>query len=246
MLCHPATAATPPAAAPDDAYCSVAVNDVAPIGAGGTTQGVVMMPTVDGSGTLSGTIALFTADNRRYDVPFPDTPISSTGTPAVLVYKFARPVEVTGAYVATLGGANAGPCAIAYPWSKIRSTPAARAVRAIASVPANAPATAVAEPGTPAPLACSDPDHPPHTISAALIRSIPYAHGHIGVMLYIQPDGRPTDPSIASFDPSVNDGGTGNDARADAIRAAMLSTFAPATFRCRPIVEPYDFVLLYN
>ncbi len=222
------------------------MNDVAPIGTDGITYGVVLVPTVEGSGTLSGTLALFTADNRRYDVAFPETPISSTGAPAVLAYRFARPVDVTEAYVAALGGPNAGPCAIAYPWSKARSAPAARAVRAIANVPANAPAMVVAEPGTPAPLACSEPDHPPRVISTALIRSIPYAHGHIGVMLVIQPDGRPTDPSIASSDPSINDGGTGNDARADAIRAAMLSTFAPATFRCRPIVEPYDFVLTYN
>ncbi len=244
-LTGPTSAATAPADN-DAAYCTVAVATVAPIAGDGTMQGVILTPTVAGSATLTGTLALFTADGRRYTVPFADTLVTSAGSPSVLLYRFARPVEVTGAYVATLGGPDGGPCAVAYPWSKQRATPSAKLDRAIAAVPASAPATAVTDAGTVDALACSDPDRAPRAKNDARALSIPYAHGRVVVLVTVAPDGKPVNATVVSSDPSLNDGGTGNEARADAVRVAMHSDFTPATFRCRPIIEPYDFFVEYN
>jgi hypothetical protein len=244
-LTAPAPAATAPAD-DDAAYCTVAVATVAPVGSDGTTQGVILMPTVAGSATLTGTLALFTADGRRYSVPFGDTLVTSAGSPTVLLYRFPRPVEVTGAYVSALGGSDGGACAVAYPWSKQRATPSAKLDRAIANVAPSAPVTAVADTGTADALACSDPDRAPRAKNDARALSIPYAHGRVVVLVTIAPDGKPVNATVVSSDPSLNDGGTGNEARADAVRIAMHSDFEPATFRCRPIIEPYDFVVEYN
>jgi hypothetical protein len=239
----PAAAQSP---APDDAgYCTVQVARVAPADASGATQAVVVMPTVDGSATLSGTIALFTADDLRYDVPFPDTRITSNGAPTVLLYRFANPVTITGAYVSALGGPAPGPCAPAFPWSK--SAPhAAKAVdHAMASVPSDAKTIAVTGSGSPDPLRCAVPYQAAHTITAAAAPVID-AREQVTVHLTLRPDGKPTDATIAKvvYLDTYPTGRT--DALRAAIQTAAASTFESEIFRCRHVVGTYDFNVEYQ
>ena len=239
---RPATAQSP-APSGDVGYCTVQVTRVAPIDAAGTTQGVILMPTIDGSATLSGTISLYSSDNVRYDVPFTDTRVSSDGALQVLHYRFHRPVAITGAYVSALGGPDPGPCALAYPWTKTGFTaPSKAADRALANAAADAPAIDVPEPGTPDPLSCPVPYQDAHTIRAAA-PPIVQANGMVVVRLTIMPDGKPDGASIAKVqydDPTA--AGVPAMKRA-AIQAALGSTFETQIFRCKHVIGTYNFIV---
>jgi hypothetical protein len=236
----------------DDAYCTVRVARVVPVDASGTTQAVLVQPALDGSATLSGTIALFTADDRRYDVPFPATLRALPGTPALFVYRFARPVVITGAYVAALGGPAAGPCGLSFPWSNdaLAGPPASDAD--IAKAAAAATATPVAEPGSPDPLTCAVPNQPARTIHADSPFAIAGATGNVIVRVTIAPDGHPLFASLFRVDASL-DSGTGEAgayrarrARAEAIDAALASTYETQVFRCRHVFGVYLFSVAFG
>jgi hypothetical protein len=237
---------------PDDiAYCTVRVARVAPVDAAGTLQAVVLLPTVAGTATVSGTLALFTSDDRTYDVPFGDTVVTTTGASTALLYRFARPVVITGAYVDALGGPSAGPCTVSNPWrpESLRQ-PSASADAAIAQAKSGAiPPTAVAvrEPGTPDPLRCGVPykDKAAHLVRGGYsITPLPGVHGNVVVQVTIGPNGKPTGTEIARTTGNIDDKPIdARIAREDALAVTADSIFETEVFRCRHVVGTYEFIV---
>ncbi|HTW86333.1 MAG TPA: hypothetical protein VMD91_19840 [Candidatus Sulfotelmatobacter sp.] len=106
-------------AQPSSDLCPVFVGRVDALDDAGTRYAFGLL-TYGGSGSASGTLAVYAAD-KRYSVPFTDAfvddPTESTSRPRPLVVRFARPVTVSGAVVASLG-APAAPCPTPYlPWT---------------------------------------------------------------------------------------------------------------------------------
>ncbi len=215
-LCSPAAAQSD--AGPADGTCTVRVAAVEELDAGGRLQAVVLEPTVTGAGTISGTVALFTTANRRFDLRFENASISSDA-PLVLAYRFPEPVTISGAYLATLDTPQPGPCGIIGPWTRDTETDP-RAAHAIARVLQLAP---------PQLSFWTDPGSLPQ--------------GTISVRVLVGPDGHALDAQMDHVDGNINETAIGTAMKSDALVAAMHSRYAPETFRCRPIYGIAYYVL---
>jgi len=246
-LCSPAAAQSD--AGPADGTCTVRVAAVEELGADGRLQAVVLEPTVTGAGTISGTVALFTTANRRFDLRFENASISSDA-PLVLAYRFPEPVTISGAYLATLDTPQPGPCGIIGPWTRDTETDP-RAAHAIALATPGAPANAlpVADIGRDDPMPCRRPRAPARVLQLASPQlsfwtdpgSLP--QGTISVRVLVGPDGHALDAQMDHVDGNINETAIGTAMKSDALVAAMHSRYAPETFRCRPIYGIAYYVL---
>ena len=238
-----APAQTPASTA--EGYCTVRVTNVGSIEGSGTTQAVVLAPTVPGSAELSGTIALFTSDNRRFDLPFANVLVTSGPKRAIVVYRFAQPVTITGAYVASLAGPSPGPCAILSPWTTELPPlpPQSSDATAITHADPAMPVQAVNDAGRADPLTCPVPNQSPRTIRAAPPPSFVHATGRVYVRVTVAADGKPIEASVSGADASIDANPNGNVVRNEAISSAMQSIYETSTFRCRHIIGTYIFVV---
>jgi len=232
----------PDASAPDplDGTCTVRVAAVAPLDATRSLQAVVLEPTIHGSGTISGTVAAFSAAGPRYDLRFENAAIGSDA-PLVLAYRFPVAVAITGAYVATLDTPQPGPCSIIGPWTS-GTVPDVPAQHALALATEAAPAgVAVTDPGSADELTCRSPERPAHVLESARPElefwrgggSLP--EGTISIRVLVGPDGHALDVKIDHVDGTIEETSIGTAMKSSALVAAMHSTYAPETFRCRPI-----------
>jgi hypothetical protein len=230
----------------DPAFCSVYIAAVKPIGAAGTRQAFAIQPMVDGTATLSGSIAVYTADDRRYDLPFANVTMSNV-SPGVLVYQFAQPVRITGAYVATLDQPTTGPCAISEPWTDRRPAPppTSHPAEALAAVDDATRATRVADPGHEDRPACPVPTEPGRTVAAARPEAIPGIVGRVYVLVTIGTDGVPIDAGIERMDATIAQLPRASVVGADAVQTAMRSRFVTATFRCTHVIDRDIFIVDY-
>jgi hypothetical protein len=201
---------------------------------------------------LTGTIALFTSDDRKYDVPFGDTVVTTDGASTALVYRFARPVIITGAYVDALGGPSPGPCTVSAPWRPegVHQTSASAdaAIAQATSASANAAAIAVREPGTPDPLRCRVPYQPARTIEAGYAGPpLSGVRGSVIVRVTIGPNGKPTGAEIVKTTGNIDAKALDSRiARENAMAATFGSTFETEVFRCQHVVGTYDFVVVFT
>jgi hypothetical protein len=240
-LAGPHAAAAQSQAEADEGVCSVRVAAVAPLDASATLQAVVIEPNVTGSAVLSGSVALFTSSNLRYDLPFANAPIGSSA-PLVLVYRFPERVVVTGAYVASLDAPLPGPCAIMNPWwTSVVPDALARAALAGASSPNAAPPIPVTVAGAPDTPACREPTAPARTLKEAppQLRFLGHGdppEGSLTIRVIVGIDGHPLDVQIDRVEGTIDETSSATSIRSTALSAAMASTYAPATFRCRPIL----------
>jgi hypothetical protein len=233
----------------DDGACAVRVAAVVALDAMHRVQAVVLEPTIAGAGTVAGSLALFSAANRRYDLRFDAAPIASDA-PRVIVVRFPTAVTLTGAYVAALDAPPpAGPCGIASPWS------AGMPVDALAQAALAAADDATALPAGPGERdvpGCRNPTEPARTL-----REVPpeptffpaddaRPHGTIVVRVTVAADGHALDAEVDRTDGTIADTAAGTALRATAVTAAMHSSYAPATFRCRPIIGSASYVVSYG
>ncbi len=229
--------------------CSVRVAAVAPLDASEAMWAVVVEPTVAGSGVLSGSLALFTAHDRRYDVRFENGAIRSDA-PLVLTYRFPTAVVITGAYVASLDTPSPGPCTIVAPWvPKVPAEALADLAIATATVAGASDALPVTDPGHPDPLTCRVPTGPAHIVRAEPPEVTFFngnggmPEGSITVQVVVTPDGHAFDVHLDRVEGNLDELASGTTLKQTVLRAAMKSTYAAATFRCRPIpgVAYYHF-----
>ena len=232
----------------DDGYCTVRVADVARIDSTGATYAVVLAPTVPGNAVLSGTIAFFSEDDRRFDVPFADVPISSQGTPKPLLYRFPAPILLNGAYVASLDAPSPGPCAVADPWTSALPPlpPQSDTARAIAQIDSAAVPTTMVDGGRPDPMTCAKPFEPARTIRAVPPTATVPVAGSINVLVTVAANGRATAASVAAMSPSIASDRNVEFLRAQAVASAEQSTYQTATFRCTHIIGTYLFVVEFR
>lgn len=163
-LAQPASSQPSPAAT-DQALCLALLENLTPLdpapGDVATTYAMSLSSLNDAPGVASGTVALFTGD-QRYEVPFKGATVRGdlqkdvAATP--IVVRFPRPIHVSRAYVSSLVAPSGGPCSpLSTPasWKIEAETPAhiafMQAARALH--PAAAPAGVHAEPAQ-----CAGPD----------------------------------------------------------------------------------------
>jgi hypothetical protein len=236
------TQTLPDASAPSpvEGTCTVRVAAVAPLDATRSVQAVILEPTVTGSGTISGTVAAFSAAGRRYDLHFENATIGSDA-PLVLAYRFPDPVAVTGAYVATLDTPQPGPCSIIEPWTS-DAVPDALAQHALATATEATPANVeVSGSGVVDDLTCRSPERPARVLQSARPElefwrgagSLP--EGTISIRVLVGPDGHALDVKLEHVEGTIEETSIGTAMKSSALVAAMHSTYAPETFRCRPI-----------
>jgi hypothetical protein len=225
-----------------DGPCSVRVAAVAPLDASEAVWAVVVEPTVAGSGVLSGSLALFTSRDRRYDVRFENGVIRSDA-PLVLTYRFPAAVVITGAYVATLDTPSPGPCSIVAPWvAKVPSDALADHGIAAATVAGANDALPVTDPGRADPLTCRVPTGPAHIVRAEPPEVTFFdgnggmPEGSITVQVVVTPDGHAFDVHLDRVEGNLDELASGTTFKQTVLRAAMKSTYAAATFRCRPMI----------
>jgi hypothetical protein len=237
--------------------CGVRVAFVTPLDAHATLQAVVLED-ASGANAPAGSVALFTSANRRYDVPFDGSVAGGTtdaDAPLVVLVRFPARVTVTGAYVASLAGTPTVACAIADPWTA-GASPDDAAPRAIIDAMA-APffdrnAVAVTGPGVPDPLPCralAAParivhEVPPEPSFFAAPDALP--HGTVAVRVVVGADGHAIDAQIDHADASIDETAAGTTIKSTALVAALHSTYAPATFRCRPIPGIAAYTITYR
>jgi len=240
------------AAESGEGACSVRVAAVASLDASNTRQAIVLEPTVTGSATLSGSVDVFTRTNQRYDLPFTQATIDSA-TPVALVFRFPVAVELTGAYVASLDAPSPGPCTLAEPWTAGKAVDAP-AQHALAAAIEAAPADAIVVSASPAPdpLVCRVPTGDARMLHAAppelgfFRKGSVMPAGLVSVRVLVAPNGHAVDVQIDHTDGTIDESAAGTEIRSAALRAALHSTYAPATFRCRPILGIAFYVIQYN
>ena len=234
--------------ASDEGYCTVRVADVARVDSVGATYAVVLAPTVPGDAVLSGTIAFFSEDDRRFDVPFAAVPISSTGKPEPLRYRFPAPVVLTGAYVASLDAPSPGPCAVADPWTSALPPlpPQSDAAQAVAHIDSAAVPATMVDSGRSDPMTCPHPFEPARTIRAVPPTATVAAAGKISVLVTVAANGRATAASVEAMSSSIASDRNVEFLRAQAVASAEQSTYETATFRCKHIIGTYLFVVEFR
>jgi TonB family protein len=202
------------------------------------------------TGKASGTISLY-AHDVRYDIPFSQAIVPGWGdrttAPTPIVVRFPRPVDFDGAYVSSLDNPTPAPCATPFvPWIRygsnhlpfgiVTTTDAAFERAAQAAVPVDAP------PPVPDARPCETPDRRASTIHAA---EPTYPREASSV------SGTATVRVILNADDSVYgvllERSTQNDALdRSALVAARNSRYLGATFRCKPTVGVYLFLVSFG
>jgi hypothetical protein len=245
-----------PAPGSGETACGVRVAFVTPLDAHAMLQAVVLEG-VSGASALAGSVALFTSANRRYDVPFDGSSAgaSDADAPLVVLVRFPAGATITGAYVASLAGTPPLACGLGDPWTA-GMAPDDAATRAIAAALAepffDRNAVAVAGPGVPDPLPCRT-----RFSAARIVHEVPPAlsffadaadlpHGTISVRVVVGADGHAFDAHIDRANDTMNETAAGTTIESTAVEAAMHSTYAPATFRCRPIRGIAYYTITYR
>ncbi len=237
-----------------DVACGVRVAFVTPLDARSTLQAVVLEPDATGASVPAGAVALFTAANRRYDVPF-DGATDAAGTPLVLLVRFPASVNVSGAYVTSLAGTAPVRCAIADPWTAglVPDDAATRAVAGVIAQPLfDRNAVAVTGSGVPDPLRCGAPSAPARTLHEVPPAPSFFAdasdlpHGTVSVRVTVGSDGQAVDAHIDRADATMDETAAGQKIESTTLVAAMHSSYAPATFRCRPIRGIAYYTIVYS
>lgn len=249
-----ATAAPPPAraataaAASTEGYCDIRVSDVASPD-GGRTIVLALAPVDPGHAVLSGTLALYTADDRRYDLPFTQLAIDSQ-VPALVAYRFPTPIVPAAVYLTSLGGSSGGACGIFDPWTpQVSRSPAGPPSLAKAIGGGETPtATEVVDSGRLDPPTCAQPTLPARTLRA-VSPVYPYgttATGQVVVMVTVGSDGRAVEARVGHMEGSLATDRMADAFAASAIAAANASTFQTNTFRCKHVFGTFAFIVMFR
>jgi TonB family protein len=253
-ICAATLALSGPAAFADSAtavpsqqssLCWIAVGAADPVaadrGAASTYFVNLVPPSGDAKVTISGTIALFTM-NERYDITFHDADVRKrTGADyagTVLAVHFPAPVRIEGAHVSALTAPVSEQCAAASPL-----------LLTLAYKPAVPPAPP--EPASVADVSAPEPVHDPlpqcampyaeaKTLQVVPVQTPPVSpmdedRFETWVMVRLAPSGGVISSSIArsshflAFDEAVR-------------HAAESARYAPAVFRCATVGSEYKFV----
>jgi hypothetical protein len=244
----PVAAATPaPApAASSEPQCPVRVLDVVALSSADSLASRTYLVTFEtpglSPGRMSGTVALFSG-NHRYDIPFHGIvaagSVASTLNEATpVVVRFSSALTIDAAYVSALGGADGGPCSVAYVWQRpAHAMLGARAAvmngfaddlrRRVASfnvidapAPATEPKSDCTHPNS-APTLKSEPPRPPADPKATGFYVIEVSLSESGSVVDSWLWGSASAPVLAIADAEL--------------QHAKTATYSPATFRCRAI-----------
>lgn len=202
------------------------------------------------TGRASGTIALYAKD-LRYDIPFTDAVAAGwtdkTTVPTPIVVRFPQYVYAEGAYVSSLNDPQPAPCSAPFvPWRRYGSyqlpfwtggqTDPAFLDAARAAVPQDAP-----EPVSD-PRPCTTPDRLASTIRADEPTYPRDAHGAQGtatVRVVLNADDSVYGVLLEQSTQSL-------ELDRAALVSAQRSRYRGATFRCKPAVGVYLFLVTFS
>jgi len=241
--------------------CPVRVFDVVPLhgtkSGSSATYAISFEVAGPSAGRLSGVVALFSG-NDRYDVHVADVVAAGSAaatltsvTPAVA--RFAAPVAVDAAYLASLDGPSGGPCDAAFVWTKQPAPrPSALTVvlqrfeerlRVQAAGVAPVDASGALPQGMPG---CANPNVPARVVRRAQVGMVGGDQLATGVLITeaaLSDTGSVVDAWIWGW---AGPPGTESSLGDFALQETKSSGYAPATFRCKSVASIYLGVVSFN
>jgi TonB family protein len=236
-----------PSAVLDATACPAAVLRVLPLDTPGSNVAqnvaVTFQAFAESAGRLSGIVTVFSKDTR-FDVPFNNAvavAALASGLPdqVPIVIHFPSAIEVDGAYLSAIAGADGGACGFGniaraqVNFAELTASDTLVRERARPVVPIAAVNAA------PDPVACKAPDEEP-AMTVAVMPELPQVAkmrgdtGRVVVDVALAADGRVLDTWIwsSSGAPLLDDA---------ALKAPPKGRFTAERFRCKPVFGVYPF-----